>query len=40
MQANTPCVVNITNVRLVQTGFSLDLERIPAGVYLLVSYRV
>jgi hypothetical protein len=31
LQACTPSVVNITNVRLVQTGLSMDVERIPAG---------
>lgn len=30
-QANTPSVVNITNIRAMQSYYSMDIEKIPAG---------
>ncbi|WIA10403.1 hypothetical protein OEZ85_010595 [Tetradesmus obliquus] len=30
-QANTPSVVNVTNIRAMQSYYSMDVERIPAG---------
>jgi hypothetical protein len=30
-QANTPSVVNITNVREARSYYSMDVEKIPAG---------
>jgi hypothetical protein len=30
-QANTPSVVNVTNIRAMQSYYSMDMERIPAG---------
>lgn len=30
-QANTPSVVNITNIRAMQSYYTMDIEKIPAG---------
>lgn len=31
LQANTPSVVNITNIRAMQSYYTMDIEKIPAG---------
>lgn len=30
-QANTPSVVNVTNIRALQSYYTMDIEKIPAG---------
>lgn len=30
-QANTPSVVNITNIRAMQSYYTMDIQKIPAG---------